>query len=80
MLYSANNALLKINDVEILASNAQMSLNAALEANYVIGDRNTNSYVASNGIGGTLNFSYFQVIYSYQFLEHNKTHFDKSMN
>ena len=59
MLYSANNALLKINDVEILASNAQMSLNAALEANYVIGDRNTNSYVASNGIGGTLNFSYF---------------------
>lgn len=59
MFYSANNALLKINGNEILASNAEMSLNASLEANYVIGDRNTNSYTASNGIGGSLTFAYF---------------------
>ena len=59
MLYSANNARLKINNIEILASNASLSLTASLEANYVIGDRNTNSYAASNGIGGSLSFSYF---------------------
>ena len=58
MLYSANNATLKINDVEILAASASLSLSAALEANYLIGDRNTNSYAASNGIGGTLDFNY----------------------
>lgn len=59
MLYSANNATLKINDVEILAANASLALSAALEANYLIGDRNTNSYSASNGIGGNLSFDYF---------------------
>ena len=59
MFYSAYNAKLKINDVEILASSAQISLSTSLEANYVIGDRNTNSYTASNGIGGSLSFDYF---------------------
>ena len=59
MLYSANNATLKINGEEILASNASLALNTSLNANYVIGDRNTNSYAASNGIGGTLSFNYF---------------------
>lgn len=65
MLYSANNARLKINNTEILASNASLSLTASLEANYVIGDRNTNSYVASNGIGGSLSFSYLLTGHDY---------------
>ena len=59
MLYSANNAPLKLNGIEILASNASLALNTSLSANYVIGDRNTNSYVAGNGIGGSLSFNYF---------------------
>jgi hypothetical protein len=59
VLYSANNATLKINGTEILASNASLSLSASLEANYVIGDRNTNFYAASNGIAGSLQFNYF---------------------
>ena len=59
MLYSANNATLKLNGTEILASNASLALNTSLSANYVIGDRNSNSYTASNGIGGNLTFNYF---------------------
>ena len=59
MLYSANNATLKLNGTEILASNASLALNTSLCANYVIGDRNSNSYTASNGIGGNLTFNYF---------------------
>tara|TARA_R110000824_G_scaffold275198_1_gene463895 strand:- start:490 stop:1791 length:1302 start_codon:yes stop_codon:yes gene_type:complete len=59
MLYSANNAKLKINDKEILASNAELSLGASLSANYLMRDRHTSTFTSSNGIGGTLNFSFY---------------------
>lgn len=59
MLYSASNAKLKVNDEEILASSAQLSLSASLEPNYLITQRNTNDYSASNGVGGKLSFNYY---------------------
>ena len=59
MLYSANNAKLKINDNEILASNAQLSLGASLQPTYLITQRNTDSYAPTQGIGGKLDFNYF---------------------
>lgn len=59
MFYSASNAKLKVNDEEILASNASLSLSASLQPNYLITQRNTNNYVASNGVGGTLSFNYY---------------------
>ena len=59
MLYSANNAKLKVNDVEIIASNAELSLSANLDPLYVASSRSSDNFVASNGIGGQLNFNYF---------------------
>ena len=59
MLYSANNSKLKINDAEILASNAELSLGASLSPNYLMQDRHTTTFASSNGIGGTLNFNFY---------------------
>jgi len=59
MLYSANNAKLKLNDKEILASNAELSLGTSLSANYLMQDRHTTTFASSNGIGGTLNFNFY---------------------
>ena len=59
MFYSASNAKLKVNNEEILASNASLSLSTSLQPNYLITQRNTNKYVASNGVGGDLSFNYY---------------------
>jgi len=59
VFYSASNAKLKVNDEEILASNASLSLSASLQPNYLITERNTNKQVASDGIGGKLSFNYY---------------------
>ena len=59
MFYSASNAKLKVNDEEILASNASLSLSAALQPNYLITQRNTRDYTPSNGVGGQLSFNYY---------------------
>ena len=58
MLYSSSNAKLKVNGREILASQASISLSTALAPKYVVGERSTTKQVASNGIGGKLNFTY----------------------
>ena len=59
MLYSANNAKLQINGNDICANNAQLSLNASIQPNYLITKRSTNQYSANNGIGGKLDFNYY---------------------
>ena len=59
MFYSASNAKLKVNNEEILASNAQLSLSASLAPHYLITQRNTDDYSASNGVGGKLSFNYY---------------------
>ena len=59
MFYSASNAKLKVNNEEILASNASLSLSTSLQPNYLITQRNTNNHVASDGIGGKLSFNYY---------------------
>ncbi len=59
MLYSASNAKLKVNGNEILASNAQLSLGTNLQPAYLITNRNTNEYSASDGVGGDLSFNYY---------------------
>tara|TARA_Y100000593_G_C4269244_1_gene316458 strand:- start:333 stop:1268 length:936 start_codon:yes stop_codon:yes gene_type:complete len=59
VLYSANNAKLKIDGNEIIASNASISLNASLTPRYDHDQRNTRTYAASNGVGGNLSFSYY---------------------
>ena len=59
MFYSASNAKLKFNNEEILASNAQISLNAQVDPNYVAGARHSQTFNASNGIEGQLSFSYY---------------------
>ena len=59
MLYSAKNAKLKVNDVEIIASSAQLSLSTNLDPLYVASSRSSDNFVASDGIGGQLSFNYF---------------------
>ena len=59
MLYTADNAKLKINNEEILASNAAISISANISPNYLMTQRHTQSQVAQNGIGGSLSFSYY---------------------
>lgn len=59
MFYSASNAKLKIDDHEILASNARLSLSANVEPAYVAGARHSDVFRASNGIGGELSFNYY---------------------
>ena len=59
MFYSASNAKLKIDDHEILASNARLSLSASVEPAYVAGARHSDVFRASNGIGGELSFNYY---------------------
>jgi len=59
VLYSASNAKLKIDDHEIMASTAQLSLNASMEPAYVAGARHSDVFKASNGIGGQLSFNYY---------------------
>lgn len=59
MFYTADNAKIQINGEEILASNASISVSASLQPNYLITERSTNSYSPSNGVGGSLSFSYY---------------------
>ena len=59
MFYSASNAKLRVNDHEILAANAQLSLNANVEPAYVAGARHSDVFRASDGIGGQLSFTYY---------------------
>jgi len=59
VFYSASNAKLKINDEEILASNASLSLKTSLQPSYLITERNTSKQVASDGVGGQLSFNYY---------------------
>ena len=59
MFYSSSNAKLKVNSKEILASSAQISLNARVEPNYVAGARHSQTFNASNGVEGQLSFSYY---------------------
>ena len=59
MFYTANNSKLQVNGNEILASNAEISLQANLQPNYNIKQRHTESFTATNGIGGTLSFNYY---------------------
>ena len=59
MFYSSSNAKLKVNSEEILASRAQISLNARVEPNYVAGARHSQTFNASNGVEGQLSFSYY---------------------
>ncbi len=59
MFFTANNAKLQVNGNEILASNAEISLNTSLQPNYTIKQRSTNDYAASNGIGGRMSFNYY---------------------
>ena len=59
MFYSSSNAKLRVNDHEILASNARLSLTAAVEPNYVAGARHSQTFNASRGIEGRLDFDYY---------------------
>jgi len=59
MFYSASNAKLRVNGHEILAANAQLSLNANVEPAYVAGARHSDVFRASDGIGGQLSFTYY---------------------
>jgi len=59
VFYTANNSKLQVNGNEILASNAEISLQANLQPNYNIKQRHTESFTATNGIGGTLSFNYY---------------------
>ena len=59
MVYSADNSRLLINDNEILASSAQISLGTSLSPKYLMTQRHTQDQVPGNGIGGQLSFSYY---------------------
>lgn len=59
MLYSADNSRLLVNDNEVLASSAQISLGTSLSPKYLMTQRHTQDQVAGNGIGGQLSFSYY---------------------
>ncbi len=59
MVYSADNSKLLINDNEILASNAQISLGTSLSPKYLMTQRHTQDQVPGNGIGGQLSFGYY---------------------
>jgi len=59
VLYSADNSRLLVNDNEILASSAQISLGTSLSPKYLMTQRHTQDQVAGNGIGGQLSFSYY---------------------
>ena len=59
MVYSADNSRLLINDNEILASSAQISLGTSLSPKYLMTQRHTQDQVPGNGIGGQLSFGYY---------------------
>jgi len=59
VFYTANNSKIQVNGNEILASNAEISLQANLQPNYNIKQRHTESFSPTNGIGGTLSFNYY---------------------
>jgi len=59
VLYSADNSKLLVNDNEILASSAQISLGTSLSPKYLMTQRHTQDQVPGNGIGGQLSFSYY---------------------
>lgn len=59
MFYTANNSKIQINGNEILASDAQISLQANLQPSYTIQQRHTESFTPSNGIGGIFSFNYY---------------------
>ncbi len=59
MFYTANNSKLQINGNEILASNAEFSLQANIQPSFNILQRHTLDFVPANGVGGTLSFNYY---------------------
>jgi len=59
VFYTSNNVKLQINGNYIVASNAQISLEANIQPNYNLKQRHTPNFAASNGIGGKLDFNYY---------------------
>tara|TARA_R110000824_G_scaffold11986_7_gene52747 strand:- start:3920 stop:4849 length:930 start_codon:yes stop_codon:yes gene_type:complete len=59
VLYTANNAKLKIDGNEIIALSASISLSASVQPRYDYDQRNTHTFIPTNGIGGNLSFSYY---------------------
>lgn len=59
MFYTAKNLLIKINDDNILSSEAQLTYEAQTEPYLEIGQRHADKITPTNTIQGSLNFSYY---------------------
>lgn len=58
MFYSYKNCRVQINDIDYYAQAASLSEQGNVESSYNITSKNSNSYVANDGIGGSFNISY----------------------
>jgi hypothetical protein len=56
--FTYKNTKLLLNGIPYYANNASLSEIGAIEPSYIIDNKNSNNYVAENGIGGSLRFSY----------------------
>lgn len=59
MFFNYSNCRLLINGTGLLATRAQIGEEASNSPVYVVSQKNTQSYVPENGIGGSLRFSYY---------------------
>ena len=59
MIFAAKNTKLKLNEVDILASQCTLDVATSINPRYDAGDRHTRTYFADNGLGSSLTFTHY---------------------
>ena len=59
MIFSSKNTKLRLNDLDIIANQCSLDVQASIDPRYDAGQRHSKNYFANAGIGSTLSFSHY---------------------
>ena len=59
MIFSSKNTKLSLNDLNIIADQCSLDIQASIDPRYDAGQRHSRNYFANAGIGSTLTFSHY---------------------
>ena len=59
MFQTYKNLPIKLNGREVFVQSAELSVQAEIEPNYLVGELSTNTYVATNNSNGQLSLNYY---------------------
>ena len=59
MIFSSKNTKLRLNDLDIIANQCSLDIQASIDPRYDAGNRHSRDYFASAGVGSSLTFSHY---------------------